>query len=122
VSSAGDSVRRSTYSQGVDDQTTTVNGAETDVETGEAQGFKVILRLADGERVEAGSFAEATEAHGFAEQFISTAAAGKAWPRIGDRYLRPEVIISIDVVPDDHPRWTGSTGRASSWTGRPGTK
>jgi hypothetical protein len=88
------------------------------VEPDEHAGFNVMLRLVGGDRIEAASFAHAAEAHTFAEELIASASRPDRWPRIGDRYLRPETIVSIDVEPDSQPRWTGSTGRASSWTGR----
>ena len=81
--------------------------------------FKVFLRFSNGERVEAGYFGVEVEAHRYAEQLMAAAAAATTaskWPRIGDRYFRPETIISIDVEPSDAPRWTGSTGRANTWT------
>jgi hypothetical protein len=90
----------------------------TTIEPEEHSGFIVALRLASGERLEAGSFDHAAAAHTFAEELIASAGRTDRWPRIGDRYLRPETIISVDVEPDTQPRWTGSTGRASSWTGR----
>ena len=40
----------------------------------------------------------------------AAATTASKWPRIGDRYFRPETIISIDVERSDAPRWTGSTG------------
>jgi hypothetical protein len=88
------------------------------VEPDEHTGFNVVLRLVGGDRIEAGSFAHAAEAHMFAEELIASASHADRWPRIGDRYLRPETIVSVDIEPDHQPRWTGSTGRASSWTGR----
>jgi hypothetical protein len=95
-----------------------------DTEPQETEGtpsFNVMLRMVGGERLEAGSFASDGEAHAFAGELIAAAmTGGQTWPRVGDRYLRPETIVSIDVEPDAHPRWTGSTGRANSWTGRPG--
>ena len=81
--------------------------------------FMVFLRLSDGERVEAGMYSGEVEAHRHAEQLMAAAAAATTtskWPRIGDRYFRPETIVSIDVERSDAPRWTGSTGRASSWS------
>jgi hypothetical protein len=112
-------VRQEGYSERVGEQQTAVPEVGTTSESEEAHGFNVVLRLADGERVEAGSFRAETEAHDFAEELMSSAAAGaKKWPRVGDRYLRPETIVSIDIEPDASPRWTGSTGRATTWTGR----
>ena len=85
----------------------------------EADEFKVYLRVATGDRVEAGVYDNEPEAHRHAEELMAAAAAATTtakWPRIGDRYFRPETIVSIDVERSDVPRWTGSTGRASSWT------
>jgi hypothetical protein len=100
---------------------TQAHAAEAEVPASEpAASFKVFLRLAGGERVEAGAFATEVEAHRHAEQMMAAAAAATTmskWPRIGDRYFRPETIVSIDVEPSDAPRWVGSTGRASSWSG-----
>jgi hypothetical protein len=81
--------------------------------------FMVFLRVEGGDRVEAGSFATEQEAHRHAEQMMAAAAAATTmskWPRIGDRYFRPETIVSIDVERSDAPRWVGSTARTSSWT------
>jgi hypothetical protein len=112
-------VRQEGYSERVGEQQTAVPEVATTSESEEAHGFNVVLRLADGERLEAGSFRAETEAHDFAEELMSSAAAGaRKWPRVGDRYLRPETIVSIDIEPDASPRWTGSTGRATTWTGR----
>jgi hypothetical protein len=103
------------------------NGTEPGVETApepdasEAGEFNVFLSLAGGERVEAGQFPTEQAAHARAEELMAAAAAATAnakWPRIGGRYLRPETIVSIDVERSDQPRWTGSTGRASSWNSR----
>lgn len=115
-------VRRPTYSAGVSEHETAVG---IDMVAGEADeqeptGFNVVLRLANGERLEAGSFMDAGAAHAFAEQFIAEASTSGKWPRVGDRYLRPETLVSVDVDADTQPRWTGSTGRATSWTGRSG--
>jgi hypothetical protein len=84
----------------------------------EADEFKVFLRVEGGDRVEAGTYTVEADAHAQAEALMAAAAAATTsakWPRIGDRYFRPETIVSIDVERSDAPRWTGSTGRASSW-------
>ena len=82
---------------------------------------KVFLSLTGGERVEVGAFPTEADAHAHAEELMAAAASATTtakWPRIGARYFRPETIVSIDVEPSDQPRWTGSTGRASSWNNR----
>ncbi|MFN2470303.1 MAG: hypothetical protein ABR583_04810 [Gaiellaceae bacterium] len=81
--------------------------------------YAVALRLVDGGRVEAGAFADEEEAHRYAAELISTlAGTGEKWPLVGDRYLRPQAVVSIDLIREAHPRWTGSTGRATPWSGR----
>jgi hypothetical protein len=110
-----------------ENSTLDTNGAEPAADAAaeqlaeESDAFKVFLRLSDGERVEAGDYPDETEAHRYAEQLMAAAAAATTtskWPRIGDRYFRPETIISIDVERSDAPRWSGSTGRANTWTSR----
>ncbi len=88
--------------------------------TGETTGttvqVDVIVRLSGGEAVEAGTFPDEVEARHFAEGLI-TSLTGPEWPRIGDRYVRPEAVVSIDLVREAHPRWVGSTERAAPWAG-----
>ncbi len=79
--------------------------------------FVVVLRLVDGDRIEAESFAGESDAHGCAEGYVSELGKG-IWPKVGQRWVRPDAVVSVDVVFDEQPRWTGSTGRANSWTGR----
>jgi len=95
----------------------TVDVLETETSTGDEH--KVFLNLGGGERVEVGVFPDEQSAHAHAEDVMSAAAGATTaakWPRIGGRYFRPETIVSIDVERSDQPRWTGSTGRASSWS------
>jgi hypothetical protein len=108
----------------VSEQATTLDGPETSEQEAPelADEYNVILQLSDGERIEAGSYSTEREAHGYAEQLMASAATATSsarWPRIGDRYFRPETIVSIGVERSTQPRWTGSTGRANTWTGRP---
>ncbi len=84
--------------------------------TGGAVG--VVVRLTDGDRVEAGVFADEEEARRSAEQLIGALADGANWPLVGGRYLRPDAVVSVDLVHEAQPRWTGSTGRAAPWASR----
>jgi len=121
-------VRKGAYAPAMDERTIvqTETDTHTDTETeatvaGPAAAgpeFRVFLRLADGERIEAAEFTESQQAHGFAGELMAAASPGAVrWPRVGDRYLRPETIVSIDVEESNQPRWTGSTGRATTWGG-----
>jgi hypothetical protein len=95
--------------------------AEAVAEASPSAEHKVFLTLTDGERIEDGVFPTEGDAHVHAEELMAAAASATTtakWPRIGGRYFRPETIVSIDVEPSDQPRWTGSTGRASSWNNR----
>ncbi|MDQ3992914.1 MAG: hypothetical protein M3229_04570 [Actinomycetota bacterium] len=77
----------------------------------------VVVRLVDGDRIEAGIFADEAEARRSAEGLIAAlAAADSGWPLVEDRYVRPEAVVSVDLVREAHPRWTGSTGRAAPWS------
>ncbi len=109
-----DAVRGGSYAVPVHDQ-----AAATPPEAGTSDEarYVVVLRLVDGDRVEAESFPVEVDAHTCAEGFVGELGSGR-WPRIGQRYVRPDAVVSVDVVLDDQPRWTGSTGRATSWTGR----
>ena len=78
----------------------------------------IVVRLVDGERVDAGVFADEREASRAAEQLIAALVDGPSWPLVGGRYLRPEAVVSVDLVHEAQPRWTGSTGRAAPWTSR----
>jgi hypothetical protein len=75
----------------------------------------VVVRLVDGDRVVAGSYADTAEARRSAEELLGRfAETGTAWPLVGDRYLRPEAVVSIDLVEEEHRRWGGSADRAKS--------
>ena len=90
-------------------------------EASASEDFRVFLSLAGGERIEAGAFPSEQTAHAQAEGLMAAAAQATTtakWPCINGRYLRPETIVSIDVERTEQTRWTGSTGRASSWNSR----
>jgi hypothetical protein len=88
----------------------TVDGAAAD----EAHHF-VVLRLSEGEQLEIGSFGSTEEAQGFAQEVVRQIAAAEGevtWPFFAGRYLRPETIISVDVIAEPAERWMGSSARA----------
>jgi hypothetical protein len=88
--------------------------AVTDKEQGmSGSAVQVVVRLVDGDRVLAGTAADADEAHRIAEELLAKfAQADTAWPLVDGRYVRPEAVVSIDVVEEEHRRWGGSPERA----------
>lgn len=57
----------------------------------------VFVRLASGERVDAGSFDSEEAAERRARELMRVLDAGGDWPQLDGRYIRPDGIVSIDV-------------------------
>jgi hypothetical protein len=57
----------------------------------------VFVRLASGERIDAGSFDGEGEAERRARELMRLLDAGGDWPQLDGRYIRPDAIVSIDV-------------------------
>ena len=77
----------------------------------------VILRLRDGEALEVGTFQTAAEASARAQEVvaqISTAEGAASWPFFAERYLRPDTIVSVDLLEEQADKWLGSAIR-SRW-------
>jgi Type II secretion system (T2SS), protein E, N-terminal domain len=93
--------------------------AEAPVTEPEPQGtpsWAVALRLADGERIEVGAFVGEAEAMERARSVVAQLAADGGWPFFAGRFLRPDTIVSVDLVQQDADRWLGSSARAAAWT------
>ena len=63
-------------------------------------GFSVVVRLRDGDGVEVGSFRDFGTAMEGAQEVIeqfATATDGQ-WPFYAGRFIRPDLIVSVDVV------------------------
>jgi hypothetical protein len=63
------------------------------------EGHEVMVRLADGDVVSAGSFSSREAAKDAAKTLtreIATSPPGE-WPEIGGRFIRPELIVSVDI-------------------------
>ena len=61
----------------------------------------MLLRLRAGEALEVGTFQSAAEASARAQEVvrrISTAEGDANWPFFADRYLRPDTIVSVDLL------------------------
>src|SRR5207244_815641 len=66
----------------------------------DAVSLRVVLRLADGERVTIGTFSNEVAAKEHATSIVwqLTAKRDGLWPFFGGRFLRPETILSVDLV------------------------
>jgi Type II secretion system (T2SS), protein E, N-terminal domain len=61
----------------------------------------VVLRLRAGEKLEVGTFQSATQAAARAEEIVAEIAAAERslrWPFFAHRYLRPDTIVSVDLI------------------------
>jgi len=99
------------------EEPTTAPAPTTDGFQAEASTHFVVLRLSDGEHLEVGKFGSADEAQGFAQEVVRQIAATEgesAWPFFAGRFLRPETIVSVDVIAESQERWLGSQIR-SRW-------
>ncbi len=86
-------------------------------DAGPAAVHVVLLRLRDGEAVEVGTFPTAVEAAARAQEVvrqIATAEGEAGWPFFGERYLRPDAIVSVDLLEESADKWLGSAVR-SRW-------
>ena len=62
--------------------------------------YEVTIRLANGERVEAGTFQDLGAAKECAKALMAqVAAAGQGeWPFVSGRFLKPDTIVSVDIA------------------------
>jgi hypothetical protein len=85
-------------------------------EDGPAAVNVVVLRLRDGDTLEVGTFHTAAEAATRAQEVVAEIAAAEVngnWPFFAQRYLRPDSIVSVDLVEENADRWLGSAVRRS---------
>jgi hypothetical protein len=84
-----------------------------------ALSYDVSLRLTDGERVQIGSFGEPEKAREYARDVVKHLSdETDGWPFFSGRFMRPDTIVSVDIVPVGEPdRWLGSSVRAH-WASR----
>jgi hypothetical protein len=78
----------------------------------------VILRLAQEDHVEIGGFASKEDAESFARTVvgrIGRAEEQAEWPVFEGRFVRPQTIVSVDVVEETPPEWGGSSMRTRSF-------
>ena len=74
----------------------------------------VVLRLTDSDQVEIGGFAGEEAAASFARTVVGRIMRAEEqgeWPFFAERFLRPQTIVSVDVVEHQATSWTGSAER-----------
>jgi hypothetical protein len=78
--------------------------------------WAVVLRLANGERLELGSFPGEAAAAEQARAVVAQVSSEDGWPFVGGRFIRPDAIVSVDLVELEVSRWLGSSARAAALT------
>ena len=73
----------------------------------------VEVRLANDERIEVGVHPTNEEALEAARAVVAQASAEGSWPFVAGRFLRPDAIVSVDLVELASYRWLGSSARAA---------
>jgi Type II secretion system (T2SS), protein E, N-terminal domain len=110
-------VEEPTFSHVEEEQAAPVQSAGQELPS--ALSYDVSLRLSDGERVPIGSFGEPEKAREYARDVVKHLAdESEGWPFFSGRFMRPDTILSVDIVPVGEPdRWLGSSIR-SNWASR----
>ena len=72
--------------------------------------WSVVLRLLDGDRYVIGAYHSTGEAKEFARNLAQQLASDEGWPFFEGRFIRPDAIVSIDLV-EPEGRWLGSAAR-----------
>jgi Type II secretion system (T2SS), protein E, N-terminal domain len=108
-----------TYSRVEEPQSEPMAGLGAEQELPSAVSYDVSLRIADGERVPIGSFGDPQKAREYAREVVRHLSdETDGWPFFSGRFLRPDTIVSVDIVPVGEPdRWLGSSIR-SNWASR----
>jgi hypothetical protein len=75
--------------------------------------WAVELRLVSGDRIEVGVHSSNEEALEAARSVVAHASIEGSWPFVDGRFLRPEAIVSVDLVELADDRWLGSSERAA---------
>jgi hypothetical protein len=84
-------------------------------EPASARTHVVLIRLREGELLEVGAFRTAAEAAARAQEVVQQIAAAESeatWPFFAERYLRPDTIVSVDLLEELADKWLGSPVRA----------
>jgi len=76
--------------------------------------WTVVVRLTDGERIEVGAFPGKDEAFEGARAVVAQIGTDGTWPFFAGRFIRPESIVSVDLVELEVSRWLGSQAGAAA--------
>jgi hypothetical protein len=55
------------------------------------------VRLSNGDRISAGTFADGESARAEGMRLAALLSAGAEWPFVGNRFVRPDAVVSIDL-------------------------
>jgi hypothetical protein len=77
--------------------------------------WSVAVRLQNGDRIEIGTFRSDSEAKDHAQGVVRQLLSEHGWPFFEGRFIRPETIVSVDLVENEAGRWLGSSVRAQAW-------
>ena len=94
---------------------TPVPTVSAEPEPASAPTHVVLIRLREGELLEVGTFRTAAEAAARAQEVVQQIAAAESeatWPFFAERYLRPDTIVSVDLLEEPADKWLGSAARA----------
>ena len=65
-----------------------------------AATYRICIRLTTGELIPAGDAPDVETAEALAQVVVAdVATADQSWPYVSGRYIRPETIVSVDIVP-----------------------
>jgi hypothetical protein len=72
-------------------------------EAGATTLFRVLIRLTNGDRVDAGDFSDLEGAKQHAKSLMSQVADAESgdWPYVSGRFLKPDTIVSVDIAEHD---------------------
>ena len=79
---------------------------DADVLSDLVQSIRIVVRLAGGEAIDAGEYADPTEAGVRARELVALIdrAEPGQWPFFAGRFTRPDTILTVDLI-DEHPRY-----------------
>jgi hypothetical protein len=65
------------------------------------RAFKIAIRLTNGDLITAGETDEGDKAIALGHAVVTDLTQADEWPFFGGRYINPETIVSVDLLPSD---------------------